>query len=187
LALVLGTVALGGCNSKAPSSDAADRGGPSTHSLALRVKLELLRKLGADALHVDVEAENGRIVLAGEVKKRATAELAEEVAGKVSGVHGVDSRLKVAGQTAAPDAASKLDRALGEAENEVRDAALETRVRLALVDRLGSDGFRIGTDAASGVVTLEFPGSIDRQRRHEAVRIAETVEGVSKVISLEKE
>jgi len=187
LALVVASVALAGCERQAPSSEAASRGGNSTHSLALRVKLELLRKLGVDALHVDVEAEGGRIVLAGEVKKRATAELAEEIAGKVSGVRRVESRLKVAETTAGSGSATKLDRALGEAEAEVRDAALETRVRLALVDRLGSDGFRIGTDAASGVVTLEFPGSIDRQRRREAMRVTEAVEGVSKVISLEKE
>ena len=54
----------------------------------------------------------------------------------------------------AGDAASKVDRALAEAEHELADAKLETEVAIALVDRLGSDGFRIDTEAASGVVTL---------------------------------
>jgi len=184
--LVLGAALVSGCDRSAPSTQ--DRkSGAEIHSLALRVKLELLKKLGVDAVHIDVEAEDGGIVLAGEVKKRATAELAEEIAGKVRGVRDVKSRLRVAEAERAGGAETKLDRALGEAEAEVRDAALETRVRLALVDRLGSDGFRIGTDAASGVLTLEFPRSIDRQRRREAVRTAEAVDGVEKVISLEKD
>ncbi|MGH7338343.1 MAG: hypothetical protein ACREI7_12235, partial [Myxococcota bacterium] len=77
--------------------------------------------------------------------------------------------------------------ALAEAESELADAALETRVRLALVDRLGRDGFRIGTDAASGVLTLEFPKAMERGRRRDALKVARRVEGVAKVVALDKE
>jgi osmotically-inducible protein OsmY len=154
----------------------------STAGLGLRVKLELLQKLGVDGLRVDVEAEGGNVVLAGEVKKRATSELASEVARQVEGVAAVDNRIQVLGE-----GADTVDTALAEAENELADAALETRVRLALVDRLGRDGFRIGTDAASGVVTLEFPRNLDRARRRDATKVARRVQGVTKVVALDKE
>jgi HSP20 family molecular chaperone IbpA len=163
-------------------SPSASKSG-SARAVGLRVKLELLQKLGADALRIDVEAEGGRVVLAGEVEKRATAELAEEVARKVEGVVSVASEIEVAGA----GESEPVDRALAEAEHELTDAALEVRARIALVDRLGSDGFRIGTDAASGVLTLEFPKSMPGARRREAVRVAKRVEGVQRVVSLERD
>jgi osmotically-inducible protein OsmY len=156
----------------------------STRALGLRVKLELLQKLGTDALRIEVDSDGGAVRLAGEVKKRATAELAEEVARKVDGVASVRNDLKVAGE---PGPTSSADALLAEAEREVADAALEVRVSMALVDRLGSDGFRIGTDAASGVVTLEFPPAVERARRRDAVQTAEKVPGVKKVVALDKD
>ena len=158
------------------------KGGESTAGLGLRVKLELLQKLGVDGLRVSVEAEGGNVVLSGDVKKRATSELASEVARQVEGVAAVDNRIQVMGE-----GADSVDKALAEAENELADAALETRVRLALVDRLGRDGFRIGTDAASGVVTLEFPKEMERPRRRDAMKVARNVQGVVKIVSLDKE
>ena len=162
---------------------ASDEEGGSTRALGLRVRLELLEKLGTDSLHVEVQANGGSVALSGKVKERATAELAEEVARKVSGVTSVDNQIKVEGA----EGGSKVDHALAEAEHELSDAALETRVRIALVDKLGSDGFRIGTDAASGVLTLEFPRSMASARRKDAIRVAKKVEGVKKVVSLEKD
>jgi osmotically-inducible protein OsmY len=172
---------LAACEAKRPATDApaaaakpakAERkaggrrgakGGDSIVALGLRVKLELLSKLG-------------------EVKKRATSELASEVARQVEGVTAVDNRIEVKGE-----GGDTVDQALAEAEKELADAALETRVRLALVDRLGRDGFRIGTDAASGVVTLEFPKRLEKSRRREAMKTARGVEGVTKVVALDKE
>jgi osmotically-inducible protein OsmY len=168
-------------------SDSVDNAGgkpESTTALDLRVKLELLQKLGTDAIHVDVEAEGGTVVLAGEVRKRATAELATEVAEKVEGVAKVENRIRVA---SGEPSGSEVDHALAEAESELSDASLETRVRIALVDRMGSDGFRIGTDAASGILTLELPKKMKRARRREAVDVAKSVEGVKRVVTLDKE
>jgi hypothetical protein len=159
----------------------AGRRGDSTAALGLKVKLELLQKLGVDGLRVDVEAQGGSVVLAGEVKKRETSELASEVARQVKGVTSVENKIRLAGNGGAT-----ADKALAEAEHELADAALETRARMRLVDRLGSDGFRIGTDAASGVLTLEFPKEMPAPRRKEAVKVAKRVEGVKKVVSLEK-
>lgn len=183
--LVLAFVLLAGvvgCD-RLQSSDRGDAEA-STRALSLRVKLELLQKLGTDALRVDVDSDGGKVRLSGEVKKRATAELAEDVARKVSGVDSVKNDLTIAGE---PAPTSSADAMVAEAEREVSDAALEVRVRLALVDRLGSDGFRIGTDAASGIVSLEFPANMERARRKDAMSTAEKVKGVEKVIALDKD
>jgi len=179
LLLLAAGATLGGCAKSQPAGTKSE----STKALGLRVKLELLQKLGTDGLHVEVEATGGKVALAGEVKKRATAELAAEVARQVEGVASVDNRIRVASS----ESGDQVDRALKEAENELADAALETSVHLALIDRLGSDGFRIGTDAASGVVTLEFPKSIEPDRRRDAVATAKRVQGVKKVVTLDKE
>ena len=81
---------------------------------------------------------------------------------------------------------SKTSAAVGEGEAEVKDAVLETKVRLALVDKLGSDGFGIETQAASGVVTLGFDHALGNDRRQLAMATVRGVEGVTKVVSIDK-
>ena len=76
--------------------------------------------------------------------------------------------------------------AAGETEAELEDALLQTKVRLALVDKMGSDGFEIGTDAASGVVTLEFEKDFTAGRRQEAAQVVQSVDGVKKVVQVDK-
>jgi len=181
LVILVTLVAVFGCDRLQPAASAAE---DSSHAVGLRVKLELLQKLGTDALRIDVDSDGGKVRLSGEVKKRSTAELAEDVAKKVEGVTSVTSDLQVAGE---PAPTSSADALLSEAEREVADAALEVKVRMAFVVRLGSDGFRIGTDAASGVVTLEFPASMERSRRRDAMATAEKVSGVTKVVALDKD
>jgi osmotically-inducible protein OsmY len=76
--------------------------------------------------------------------------------------------------------------ALSEAERELKDGLLEAKLRVALVDKLGSDGFQIGTEAADGVVTLEVAKNLPSQRRAEAKQVAAGVGGVTKVVVIEK-
>ena len=149
----------------------------------LNVKLALLDKLGADSLHVDVDSMAGTVTLAGTVDKRATLELAETVAESVAGVEHVDNNLRLEAALANP---SRVGATVNEADAEVKDAVLETRLRLALLDKMGRDGFRIGTDAASGVVTLSFEHGFTPYSRQQAVAIATGMAGVSKVVSVDK-
>ena len=66
-------------------------------------------------------------------------------------------------------------------------AACETcKFAVALIDKMGSDGFRIGTDAANGVVTLSFDQAFNGGSRERAVAIATGMTGVSKVVSVDK-
>jgi osmotically-inducible protein OsmY len=149
----------------------------------LSVKLALLEKLGTDSLHVEVGTNAGALTLEGTVGKRETRELAETVAKSVEGVKSVKNDIHLKASVADPN---KAGVAAGEAEAELKDAVLATKIRLALVNKLGSDGFKIGTEVASGVVTLEFNADFADASRQEATTVVEGVEGVTKVINIEK-
>lgn len=149
----------------------------------LQVKMALLENLGTDSLHVEVSAHEGAVGLSGVVEKRETKELAETMAKSIPAVTSVRNDIRL---EASADNPNKTGVAAGEAEAELKDAMLSTKVRLALVDGLGSDGFRIGTDVASGVVTLEFAPELAASRRKVATQAAQDVEGVTKVVSVDK-
>jgi len=149
----------------------------------LNVKLALLDKLGTDSLHVDVDANAGALLLKGTVDKRETRELAATIAKSVAGVESVENDIRVEASVANPN---KSGVAAGETEAELKDAVLSTKIRLALVNQMGSDGFKIGTEVANGVVTLEFGSDFVAARRQEADKVVKGVDGVTKVISVEK-
>jgi osmotically-inducible protein OsmY len=178
--LFLGAALLAVLAFAAPSPAVA--GDLESAQLGLKVKLTLLEKLGADALRIDVDAHGNVITLNGVVNKRATAELAETVAENVPGVKSVDEHLelkeyKEEGKTAV---------AATETERSLKDALLEVKLRAALIDAVGSDGLKIGTDAASGTVTLEFPKDLAKPTRTKAEAAAQRVAGVTKVVTIEK-
>jgi osmotically-inducible protein OsmY len=149
----------------------------------LSVKLALLDKLGTDSLHVDVATDVGAVTLAGTVDKRETRELAATVASSVTGVKSVQNDVRLEASVANDN---KAGVAAGEAEAELKDAMLSTRIRLALVEKMGTDGFRIGTEAADGVVTLEFDRELATASREQATSIVEGVAGVAKVVAVDK-
>jgi len=176
LALTATTLLLGA------SVAVADEESPAL-MLELKVRMTLLEKLGVDGMRVDVRAAGDEVLLGGTVRKRETAELAEAVAKSVEGVGTVENEIRLEEYE---QSSSKADVAATETEHELRDAALHTRIRAVLIDRMGRDGFRYGIDVANGVVTLTFPKGYDNGRKREAVRSAERVTGVNKVIALDK-
>jgi osmotically-inducible protein OsmY len=151
--------------------------------LELKVRKQLLEKLGVDGMRVDVRAsDDGQVLLSGVVKKRATAELAESVAQSVAGVTKVDDEIELR-QYETTDTGSS---AVNETGSELSDAALQTKVRVALIDRMGTDGFRYKLDVADGIVTLGFPHDYDSGRRKEAIAAAKSVAGVTRVVPLDE-
>jgi len=149
----------------------------------LHVKLALLDKLGTDSMNVDVDSNAGALILTGMVHKRATRELAETIAQSVDGVKSVKNDILLEASLLNSD---KVGLAAGEAEAEVKDAMLETRIRIALVDKMHANGFMVGTEAASGSVTLEFDRDFSATQREEATTVVRGVEGVTKVVSVDK-
>lgn len=149
----------------------------------LNVKLVLLEKLGTDSLHVDVDTDAGALTLKGTVDKRETRELAETVAKSVKNVKSVKNDILLEASEANPN---KVGVAAGEVEAEWKDAVLSTKIRLALVDKMGADGMKIGTEIADGVATLEFDKDFTKALRQQATTLVKGVEGVTKVVSVDK-
>lgn len=175
------TALLGAVLLTAGAASASDTKADWTTKLS--VELALLNKLGTDSLQIDVDAEAGALKLTGTVDKRETRELAESVAKSVTGVTSVSNDIKLEASEQNP---SKSSVAAGEAEAELKDALMATKIRIALADKMGSDGFKIGTEVANGVVTLAFPVEFTATRRTEARRMVDSVSGVTKVVSIDK-
>lgn len=149
----------------------------------LNVKLALLDKLGSDSLKIEVDSTSGAVTLTGTVVKRETRELAQAVAKSVSGVKTVQNDVLLESSVEDPNKAGVV---VGETEAEVKDAVLSTKIRLALVNKMGSDGFKIGTVASNGVVTLRFADDLSIERRKAASKLVLGVRGVTKVVSVRK-
>jgi len=178
--VMLAVLAVGAAASSCSRTDSG--GAPPAWVLEAKVRLALLEKLGTDSLKVKVDLAGTKVILTGEVSKRATEELAEEVALAVPGVKKVDNRLKVVDK---PTANGPVERAVRDAAREVDDAVIESRVKLAIADEVGSKVTRIEVEATDGVVSLR--GTVpDGERRDLAVRAAKGVSGVTKVVDLLK-
>lgn len=148
-----------------------------------KIHVALLDQLGADALTVRAEVRGNRAVLRGDVEKRATQELAEEIALSISGVERVENRLRLADSGASDS--SRLGQATQTAGDEVADAALETRVSLKLLGELGRHALSLEVEATDGVVSLR--GTVpDEDRKKIALRTARDTQGVDKVLDLLK-
>jgi osmotically-inducible protein OsmY len=169
--------ASAGLAATAPKLDAAEVDGTT----ALNVKLALLDRLGTDALHIDVKSVGGTARLSGTVDRQKAKDRAGSLAMSTRGVHRVENGIRLGAA-----AAGQADTAGAAGEGQVKDAVLETRLLLALIDEMGSDGLRIGADATGGVVSLAFDEGSNSDSRGRAVAIATRTAGVSKVLSVDK-
>lgn len=144
--------------------------------LHFEAKARLLDELGWAAIGIDVDSMNGHLVLSGEVPTRADRELAEEIVRSVDGVESVESLLTLEGETTATTR-------VAEAEHEVRDALLETRLKAHLLEEIGRHALDIEIEAADGVVTLR--GELDNEAHEKlALETASRTVGVKRVINL---
>lgn len=130
------------------------------------VRATLIDAFGPDALDIVVGVEDNVAVLSGEVRERPTQRLAGHVAESVDGILVVHNFLSLTGGSGDP-----VDHALAS-----RDLTLKKR----LSSELAPD---ISVDACDGVVLLR--GTLPDNVRHDAaVRIAEELADVTKVIDL---
>jgi len=167
---------------------ASDNGGSNDLATALAnarregaVHIALLEKLGIDGLRVGVEVTGEQAKLTGEVHERETRELAKQVALSVDGVDKVDNEIELASAASPEDTAAS--RAVGEAQHDVADALLGTKVKLKLLDALGGDAFKIDVKASDGVVSLRGTVPSDTER-DTAITTARNAQGVKKVVDL---
>lgn len=182
MSIVLVGLLLAGCAGTAGPRSSAGTGGRDVAEagIAADVRLALLDKLGWDALDVRVEVDRGEAILLGEVDKRATQELAEEVALSIQGVRRVDNRLRLAPQS---EPQTVVDRAASTTEREVSDAALELKVGKNLLAEIGRYALDLEVEVTDGVASVR--GTVpDRERKSLALKAAERTSGVKKVIDL---
>lgn len=172
LALVLAT-------SFAPAQAVASSNDPQvSQALAgVAVKAKLIEKLGSDGLRIDVQMNGTTAVLTGQVEKKESQELAKEVALSVAEVKNVDNRLT---QNPAKETSASKD-----LELEIRDGALETKVKSILLTEVGANAMKIEVEATNGVVSLR--GTVpSAEVARVAVDKSKAISGVKKVVNLLK-
>ncbi len=181
---LLGLLGLGACGTNL-GTDAPGKQS-SFHrvadaKLAAQVRGELLKKLGKDALGIQPKVVANKATLWGQVRKRSSQELAKEIALSVAGISRVRNRIQV--KPPKDDPRNAMDRTVGHVEEELRDAALENRVGLALLGEVGRHALHIEVESSDGVVSLRGPVP-DLERRDRALKTAEDTRGVKEVIDL---
>jgi osmotically-inducible protein OsmY len=148
---------------------------------AIALRISLLKELGSDGLRIHDEVTGGKATLSGTVALRSTQELAEEVALSVPGIRSVDNRVRTEAETQATAKPAKA--AFHHTGLELRDALLESRVKLRLLDEIGLVAFNLEVEASDGIVSLR--GTLaDDEHREIALRTARSTPGTKKVLDL---
>src|ERR1700730_15856140 len=140
---------------------------------ALAVQSKLIDKLGADALGITVHVSGETATLTGEVTKKSSQKLAQAVALSVKGIKKVDNQV----------AEKTTPAALANAEANVKDAVLLTRVKTILLTDIGVNALRIDVDVTNGIVSLR--GKLgNAEINEEAIKKTHLIKGVKKVVNL---
>lgn len=149
--------------------------------LETRVRASLLEHLRKDAIGIEVGALGSRVWLRGTVERRATEELAEQVALAVPGVRRVVNRIAVGPRPDSPG--TPVARGVEDAELELADGLLELRVKARLLEHVGLDAFSVEVEATEGVVSLA--GKVpDPIRRRLVLDVARSTRGVHRIVDL---
>jgi hyperosmotically inducible protein len=140
---------------------------------AVTIQAKLIGKLGTDALRISVHVSGPTATLTGEVAKKSSQKMAESVALSVDGIKKVDNQVT---QKTAPTA-------MANAEANVKDALLLTKVKTILLTDIGVNALKIDVDVTNGVVSLR--GKLgNAEVNEEAMRKTRSIKGVKKVINL---
>ena len=162
------------------ASVAAAADGPKTVSVevsealkSVAIQAKLIGKLGTDALGISVHVSGPTATLTGQVAKKSSQKMAESVARSVDGIKKVDNQVT---QKTPPAP-------LPNAEANVKDALLLTKVKTLLLTDIGVDALKIDVDVTNGVVSLR--GNLKNGTvNDEAMRKTRSIKGVKKVINL---
>jgi hyperosmotically inducible protein len=151
----------------------ADTAAVSEALKSLSIQSKLIDKLGADALRITVLVSGETATLTGEVAKKSSQKLAAEVARSVDGIKKVDDQVTQKNPPAA----------LANAEANVKDAVLLTKVKTILLTDIGVSALKIDADVTNGVVSLR--GKLgNAEINDEAIKKTRSIKGVNKVVNL---
>lgn len=145
----------------------------------LHVQLALFDNFGLDGMRVESEVVGSRVILGGTVHDPATQELAGGVVASLTGVEDVDNRIVVA---PSEDFAGEDD-TTAEVQQELADATLEARIKLALFGAVGLDAAQLEIEAVNGTVSVGGELSSEESKAA-ALATVDATEGVTQVIDM---
>lgn len=172
----------------------------SDATITAQVKSKLLWNTNTEGLEIDVDTMNGKVRLTGTADTAAARDLAARLASNTQGVIAVDNKLTidpnravarrtdadrpVAANERAADAAqraeARTEQAVADADEQVEDGWITTKVKSTLLFSRSVDGLDIDVDTKEGVVALK--GSVDSDlERQAAVELARDIRGVRRV------
>ncbi len=148
-------------------------------TITATVKSKLLWSKHADGLTMNVDTNRGHVTLKGTADSKDAKALAGRLASDSRGVVSVDNQLVVAPTPTVGDSA-KI--AAKEAEQDIADSWITTKVKSTLMYSSNVDGLDIEVSTSAGVVTLK--GKVDSgAERALAIELADNVRGVKSVQS----
>jgi hyperosmotically inducible periplasmic protein len=185
LAILVSTIAAAACRDRTAEVPPAGTAGLTQRSDA-ELRTDVQARFYADSTvrgsDLAVSADNRIVTLSGTVPDEASKQRALEIARGVDGVARVDDRIVVQAVPAPAAAPTPRQPALpAEAANRRSPAWITTKIQAQYFTSGDVKPWNVDvTTAADGVVTLQ--GEVeDAQAKAEAVRIAQTTEGVSRV------
>lgn len=149
-------------------------------TITAAVKSKLLWSKHAEGMVTNVDTMSGRVTLRGTADTAEARELVGRLAMNTRGVVSVDNKLEVTGKTAT--IASKGKSSAKEANGDVADSWITTKVKSTFMFSSNVDGSDINVSTKDGIVTLS--GKVHSgAERDLAVELANNVRGVKSVQS----
>lgn len=156
-------------------------------TITASVKTKLLEDDRTEGFDINVDTRNGHVTLRGGADSMSDRSVAGDIALTTDGVVSVDNQITVAregteARTAANEATAsgEVREAAGDAGEAMSDAWITSKVKTMLIADEDVAGLDINVDTKDKVVHLI--GNVPNSRvRAEAIRIAETTEGVASV------
>lgn len=146
-------------------------------TITATVKSKLLWSKSSDGLTTDVDTNRGRVTLKGTADSKDAKAVAGRLALNSRGVESVDNQLVV---TPKPTVADSAKSAAKEAEQDIADSWITTKVKSTLMYSSNVHGSDIDVSTSDGVVTLK--GKVDSgAERALAIELADNVRGVKSV------
>ncbi|WP_298185303.1 BON domain-containing protein [uncultured Pseudomonas sp.] len=143
-------------------------------TLAATVKSKLLWNSNTEGLDINVDAENGKVILNGSAQTPEAKELAGRLAANTDGVREVSNLLSV---SKADSSAAKAQNAADDAAAAISDAWITSKVKSSLIYSRNLDGLGITVDTQQGMVNLSGK-VLSNAEKQLAVETARNIRGV---------
>jgi hyperosmotically inducible periplasmic protein len=179
LGLAVAMVAMAGTANGQSQGDGLRAAAATDTATTAKVKEQLAADKRLEDSRISVTTANGIVTLTGSAPTHSAASTAEDLAGSVSGVKGVDNQIRA--PSVLESAASKVTDATKTTEHKASDEWITTKVKgQLLADRSVERGSDINVRTSDGVVALSGTAA-SRTAFDHARDIARNVKGVKSV------